>query len=256
MHELTPVVELDGVSFGYAAGMRVLEDVTLTVGRGEFLAIAGPNGGGKTTLLRLVLGLERPHQGTVRVFGRPPGRAAAGARIGYLPQRARLVGEAPVTVREVVSTGRLAPAGIWGPLRRRDQQAVEEAIATVGLADRADAPLRTLSGGMQQRALIAKALASEPTLLALDEPTTGVDAASQESLGLLLEQLREELGVTILYVSHEFGAVEHVVDRIVLVRGGIVYDGAPSGLPGVWHDPSHHHQEHRHEEHRHEDHRA
>ena len=94
---------------------------------------------------------------------------------------------------------------------------------------------------MQQRALIAKALASEPTLLALDEPTTGVDAASQESLGLLLEKLRAELGVTILYVSHEFGAVEHVVDRIVLVRGGIVYDGPPSGLPGVWHDPSHHH---------------
>ena len=106
-----------------------------------------------------------------------------GARIGYLPQRARLVGEAPVTVREVVSTGRLAPAGIWGPLRRADREAVARAIETVGLADRADAPLRTLSGGMQQRALIAKALASEPTLLALDEPTTGVDAASQESLG-------------------------------------------------------------------------
>ena len=94
---------------------------------------------------------------------------------------------------------------------------------------------------MQQRALIAKALASEPALLALDEPTTGVDAESQESLGALLEQLRSELGVTILYVSHEFGAVERVVDRIVLVRGGIIYDGQPSGLPGLWHDPSHSH---------------
>jgi zinc transport system ATP-binding protein len=245
MHGLTPapVVRLEGVSFGYRAGMRVLEDVSLEVGAGEFVAIAGPNGGGKTTLLRLVLGLERPTAGTVRVFGTPPGRAAAGARIGYLPQRSRLVGEAPVTVREVVSTGRLAPAGIWGPLRGPDRDAVVRAIETVGLAARADAPLRTLSGGMQQRALIAKALASEPALLALDEPTTGVDAASQESLGLLLEELRERLGVTILYVSHEFGAVEHVVDRIVLVRGGIVYDGPPSGLPGVWHDPSHHHGE-------------
>jgi zinc transport system ATP-binding protein len=246
MHELTsagpePVVALEGVSFGYRAGMRVLEDVSLSVGAGEFVAIAGPNGGGKTTLLRLVLGLERPTSGTVRVFGAPPGKAAAGGRIGYLPQRARLVGEAPVTVREVVSTGRLAPAGIWGPLRRTDREAVTSAIETVGLTARADAPLRTLSGGMQQRALIARALASEPTLLALDEPTTGVDAASQESLGLLLEELREQLGVTILYVSHEFGAVEHVVDRIVLVRGGIVYDGPPLGLPGVWHDPSHHH---------------
>ena len=241
MPELTPVVELEDVSFAYRAGVRVLEDVSLRVDAGEFVAIAGPNGGGKTTLLRLVLGLERPTAGSVRVFGRPSGRGADGARIGYLPQRARLIGEAPVTVREVVSTGRLAPAGIWGPLRRADREAVARAIETVGLIERADSPLRTLSGGMQQRALIAKALASEPTLLALDEPTTGVDAESQESLGALLEELREQLGVTILYVSHEFGAVEHVVDRIVLVRGGIVYDGLPSGLPGVWHDPSHTH---------------
>ena len=241
MPELTPVVELEDVSFAYRAGVRVLEDVSLRVDAGEFVAIAGPNGGGKTTLLRLVLGLERPTAGSVRVFGRPSGRGADGARIGYLPQRARLIGEAPVTVREVVSTGRLAPAGIWGPLRRADREVVTRAIETVGLAGRADSPLRTLSGGMQQRALIAKALASEPTLLALDEPTTGVDAESQESLGVLLEELRSELGVTILYVSHEFGAVEHVVDRIVLVRGGIVYDGSPSGLPGVWHDPSHSH---------------
>ncbi len=242
MHELTgPVVELDGVSFGYRAGVRVLEDVSLAVAAGEFVAIAGPNGGGKTTLLRLILGLERPTAGTVRVFGSPSGKGPEGARIGYLPQRSRLLGEAPVTVREIVSTGRLAPAGIWGPLRRADREAVARAIATVGLTARADAPLRTLSGGMQQRALIAKALASEPTLLALDEPTTGVDAASQESLGRLLEELRATLGVTILYVSHEFGAVEHVVERIILVRGGIVYDGPPSRLPGVWHDPSHSH---------------
>jgi len=241
MPELTPVVELEDVSFAYRAGVRVLENVSLRVDAGEFVAIAGPNGGGKTTLLRLVLGLERPTAGSVRVFGRPSGRGADGARIGYLPQRARLIGEAPVTVREVVSTGRLAPAGIWGPLRRAEREAVARAIETVGLTERADSPLRTLSGGMQQRALIAKALASEPTLLALDEPTTGVDAESQESLGALLEELREQLGVTILYVSHEFGAVEHVVDRIVLVRGGIVYDGPPSGLPGVWHDPSHTH---------------
>jgi zinc transport system ATP-binding protein len=241
MPEVVPVVELEGVAFGYRAGVRVLEDVSLRVDSGEFVAIAGPNGGGKTTLLRLVLGLERPTAGSVRVFGQAGGKSVSGARIGYLPQRSRLLGEAPVTVREIVATGRLAPAGIWGPLRRADRDAVARAIETVGLTDRAESPLRTLSGGMQQRALIAKALASEPMLLALDEPTTGVDAESQESLGALLEELREQLGVTILYVSHEFGAVEHVVDRIVLVRGGIVYDGPPSGLPGVWHDPSHTH---------------
>lgn len=94
---------------------------------------------------------------------------------------------------------------------------------------------------MQQRAFIAKALASEPCLLALDEPTTGVDAESQESLAGLLATLRADLGVTVLYVSHEFGAVEHVVDRLVLVRGRIVFAGPPGELPGLWHDPSHTH---------------
>ena len=115
------------------------------------------------------------------------------------------------------------------------------AIDRVGLADRAGAALRTLSGGLQQRAFIARALAAEPALLALDEPTTGVDASAQESLAALLAELRAELGVTILYVSHEFGAVEHVVSRLVLVRGRIVFDGDPASLPAIWHDPSHVH---------------
>ncbi len=237
----TPAVQLDDVSFGYRTGVRVLEHVSLEIAHGEFVAIAGPNGGGKTTLLRLILGLERPSDGTVRVFGERAGTGRQGQRIGYLPQRAHLGGEAPVTVREIVSAGRLAPAGMWRPMRRHDRDVVKEAIRTVGLEHRAGAPLRTLSGGMQQRAFIAKALASEPSLLVLDEPTTGVDAESQESLAGLLDTLRTELGVTVLYVSHEFGAVEHVVGRLVLVRGGIVFDGPPNELPGLWHDPSHTH---------------
>ena len=132
-------------------------------------------------------------------------------------------------MRELVEAGRLAVRGPFGPLRAPDRAAVARAIERVGLDDRADAPLRTLSGGMQQRAFIAKALATEPALLALDEPTTGVDAESQESLAVLLAELRTELGVTILYVSHEFGAVEHVVSRLVLVRRRILFDGAPVG---------------------------
>jgi ABC-type Mn2+/Zn2+ transport system ATPase subunit len=111
----------------------------------------------------------------------------------------------------------------------------------VGLAAQADVPLRRLSGGQQQRAFIAKALAGEPSLLVLDEPTTGVDVEAQEALAALLEELHRALDVTILYVSHEFGAVERFVDRLVLVRGGIVFDGPPGDLPGLWHDPSHVH---------------
>jgi len=114
-------------------------------------------------------------------------------------------------------------------------------MARVGLADLAGRPLATLSGGQQQRAFIAKALAGEPSLLVLDEPTTGVDVDAQEALATLLDALRRELRVTILYVSHEFGAVERFVERLVLVRGAIVFDGPPRELPERWHDPSHVH---------------
>jgi zinc transport system ATP-binding protein len=235
-----PAIELEDVSFSYRGGPPALENVSLIVDQGTFLGIAGPNGGGKTTLLRLALGLERPASGSVRRFGAPAG-ARGGPRVGYLPQRAQIYSGTPVTVRELVEAGRLAVRGPLGPLRADDRLAVEEAIERVGLSDRANAPLRTLSGGLQQRAFIAKALATEPSLLALDEPTTGVDAESQETLATLLAELRSELGVTILYISHEFGAVEHVVSRLLLVRRRIVFDGEPAELPALWHDPSHVH---------------
>jgi zinc transport system ATP-binding protein len=233
--------QLEGVAFGYRPGQRVLEDVSLGIEEGEFVAIAGPNGGGKTTLIRLVLGLEQPVEGSALLFGEPAHRFSGRRTLGYLAQRSELGGDAPTTVREVVSAGRLAAGGLLGPMRRRDRKLVAEAIERVALTESADTPLRTLSGGMQQRAFIAKALASEPSLLVLDEPTTGVDVESQDSLAALLHRLHGELGVTVLYVSHEFGAVEAFVQRVVLVRRTIVFDGAPGELPGLWHDPSHTH---------------
>jgi zinc transport system ATP-binding protein len=234
-------VELDGVSFGYRPGQLVLENVSLRLGEGEFVAIAGPNGGGKTTLVRIVLGLERPTSGRALLYGEVANRYSGRRRPGYLAQRSQLGGDAPVTVREVVSAGRLAAGRLIGPMRMRDRELVAEAIERVGLGQVADAPMKTLSGGMQQRAFIAKALAGEPSLLVLDEPTTGVDVESQESLATLLDVLHGELGVTILYVSHEFGAVERFVQRLLLVRGTVVFDGSPHDLPTVWHDPSHAH---------------
>jgi zinc transport system ATP-binding protein len=234
-------VDLRGVSFGYLPGQRVLEDVDLALGEGEFVALAGPNGGGKTTLVRIVLGLERPSGGTALLYGEPAHRFSGRRALGYLAQRSQAGGDAPTTVREVVSAGRLASGRLVGRLQPNDRKLVDDAIGRVGLDAVADAPLRTLSGGMQQRAFIAKALAGQPSLLVLDEPTTGVDAESQESLAVLLAGLHRELGVTIVYVSHEFGAVEHHVERLVLVRRTIVFDGPPHDLPGVWHDPGHVH---------------
>jgi zinc transport system ATP-binding protein len=234
-------VELRGVSFGYRPGQRVLEGIDLALGEGEFVAVAGPNGGGKTTLMRVVLGLERPTDGTALLYGEPAHRFSRRRRLGYLAQRSQAGGDAPATVREVVSAGRMGSGRLLGRLRPDDHRLVDEAIGRVGLGAVADASLRTLSGGMQQRAFIAKALAGEPSLLVLDEPTTGVDAESQESLAELLAGLHGELGATIVYVSHEFGAVEHHVERLVLVRRTIVFDGSPHDLPGVWHDPGHVH---------------
>ena len=219
----------------------MLDDVDLEIPEGQFVAIAGPNGGGKTTLLRLIVGLSRPQRGTVRVFGEPVGDAARRGLVGYLPQRAQLGIEAPVTVREVVSAGRAGRGRLLGPLRSEDRRVVAASIARVGLVPQADAPVATLSGGQQQRAFIAKALAGEPRLLILDEPTAGVDADAQEALAALLARLHQELRVTVLYVSHEFGAIEHVAERLLLVRGGIAFDGRPAELPELWHDPSHSH---------------
>jgi zinc transport system ATP-binding protein len=233
-------VELEHVDFAYTPGNPVLTDVDLRVEAGEFVAIAGPNGGGKTTLLRLALGLERPTRGEVRLFGEPARSVSDRSRIGYLAQRSQVGVRAPATVREVVEAGR-APLRPFGPLRAEDREAIDEALARVGLTHLASRPVTRLSGGQQQRAFIAKALASRPSLLVLDEPTTGVDVEAQEALAALLDRLHSELGVTILYVSHEFGAVEHFVRRLVLVRERIVFDGSPDDLPGVWHDPSHVH---------------
>ena len=233
-------IEFDGVEFAYPHGQLVLTGVDLRVDEGEFVAIAGPNGGGKTTLLRLALGLERPSRGRVLLFGEPARTMCDRTRLGYLAQRSRIAVRAPATVREVVEAGR-APSRLLGRLRREDREAVDEALERVGMAHLARRPLTRLSGGQQQRAFIAKALAGRPSLLVLDEPTTGVDVEAQEALAGLLDRLHTELAVTILYVSHEFGAVEHFVRRLVLVRERIVFDGPPSGLPGVWHDPSHVH---------------
>ena len=225
-------LRLDDTSFSYGHGPPVLRDVDFEVDRGEFVAIAGPNGGGKTTLVRLVVRLEEPTSGRVEVFTR---------KIGYLPQRAQAGIDAPLTVRELVTAGRASRTRLFGPLAGADREAVRQSIDRVDLTPQADRRLATLSGGQQQRAFIAKALAAEPELLVLDEPTTGVDVEAQDAIAALLQRLRDELGMTVLYVSHEFGAVERFVERLVLVRGEIVFDGPPSALPGVWHDPSHAH---------------
>ena len=230
-------VELRHVCFAYPGGPEVLHDVELEVESGEFVAIAGPNGGGKTTLLRVAVGLEQPARGEALIFGEPAVQSSRRRRIGYLAQRAQLGIDAPATVREVVESG-LVSRRLFG---RGDRSLVDDAIDRVGLSRQSRSVVSQLSGGQQQRAFLAKALAARPDLLVLDEPTAGVDVDAQEALAALLEELHRDLGVTILFCSHEFGAVEQYVDRLVLIRGGIAFDGDPTTLPTTWHDPSHVH---------------
>ena len=224
-----PVVEARGVSFAYR-GTPALEAVDLRVDAGEFVALVGPNGSGKSTLLRVLLGALRPSAGTVRLLGEEPTRLSDRGRIGYVPQRPVLESEVPATVEEIVSAGRLSRRGWWRPLRGPDRDVVRHALDSVGLGSLADRPLAELSGGQQQRAFIARAFASEPDLLLLDEPIAGVDADAQRRFRDSLTHLIEDHGAGVLLVSHELSAVAPDLDRVVVLKQRVLFDGPPSEL--------------------------
>ena len=243
----TPVVELSHVSAGYA-GHPVLRDVSLRVAPGEVRAILGANGSGKSTLVRTLLGLTPLSGGEARLFGEPLRRFRHRERIGYVPQRLGATSGVPATVWEVVASGRLARR-VWRPGprpdrprgRRADRAAVADALAAVGLTDRARDPVASLSGGQQQRTLIARALAAEPELLVLDEPTAGVDAASQRAFAGALSRF-VAAGGTVLLVAHELGPLEPLVTRAVVLHAGrVVHDGAVPRPAGHHADPAHQH---------------
>jgi zinc transport system ATP-binding protein len=227
--EAPVVLSADGVSFAYG-GEPVLTDVSLAVRSGEFAALAGPNGSGKSTLLRIVLGLLAPDAGTVALFGTPPDRLRDRWRVGYVPQRLRIAPDLPATVEEVVAAGRLAKQGWWRRRHAADRDAVDHALESVALADHRRRRLGELSGGEQQRALIAKALAAEPDLLVLDEPIAGVDVESQGRFRDSLVHLVHDHGAAVLLVSHELGAVADDLDHLVVLKRRVVFDGTPAEL--------------------------
>jgi zinc transport system ATP-binding protein len=203
----------------------VVRDVSFQVSRGEVLALLGANASGKTTLVRGILGLATLMSGEILLFGEPAHSMQDRARVGYVPQRFTVGGGVAATVREVVGSGRLPRLGLLGRPRRADREVVARAIDAVNLADRADVSLATLSGGQQRRALIARALAAEPELLLLDEPSAGVDRASQQALTAVFARL-VGLGVTMVVVTHEVGSLLPVLTRAVVMDGGrVAYDG-------------------------------
>jgi zinc transport system ATP-binding protein len=225
------LVTLAGVSFSYG-DQPVLAGVDLAVPAGATLGLIGPNGGGKTTLMKLLLGLFSPTAGEVRVAGLPP-RAAVrrGDLVGYLPQRPRTPSNFPVTVRQVVRMGLAGKTGMFRRPAADDLAFCEFLIDRVGLTDLADRPAGSLSGGQLQRAYIARALAPRPKLLLLDEPTVGVDTAGQQQFVSFVQELKVALGLTLVFASHDLRAVSAISDRIACLNRTLHYHDVPGHLP-------------------------
>jgi zinc transport system ATP-binding protein len=229
----------DGV-IGYG-DRPILRDVDFTLRVGEVVAVLGPNGSGKSTLVKALLRQAQITAGDLEVFGTAVGKFREWWRIGYVPQRHTVSGGMPVTAGEVVTSGRLARTRPWRRFGPVDRAAVSAAMQTVGLGGSERHNLATLSGGQQRRVLIARALAAGPEVLVMDEPTAGVDAASQASLAVTLAELVAR-GTTVLLVAHELGPVASLISRTVIVRdGAIVYDGPPrtDAPEGSEHDHPH-----------------
>jgi zinc transport system ATP-binding protein len=211
------VITLEGVGFGYDE-LPVLENISLSIERLEFLGIVGPNGGGKSTLLKLILGLLAPREGRISVFGKPPVQARQ--RLGYVPQFATFERTFPISVRDTVLQGRLGKTWPVFGYRALDREVAERAMAEADILDLQHRPLAELSGGQRQRVLIARALASDPEVLILDEPTANVDPRVEAGVFELLKRLNER--VTVIVVSHDIGFISKYITRVACLNRRLV----------------------------------
>ena len=223
------MASLDDVWCSYG-GDPVIAGVSLELCAGEFVALVGPNGSGKSTLLRALVGSRAPDRGTVTLFGHDPRTLHERWRLGYVPQRPTLASGIAATVEDVVGSGRLARSGWFRPRRSDDAAVIDHALDAVGLAALRTAKVADLSGGQQQRAFIARAMAGEPELLVLDEPVAGVDVESQRLFRESLLDLVHHHQGTVLLVSHELGAVADVLDRVIVLKQRVLFDGTPAEL--------------------------
>ena len=206
-------------------GRPALDCAELTVYRGQALGIVGPNGSGKSTLLKTIAGLLTPNAGSVEIFGRKP-RALEPGTIAYVPQVEAVDWSFPATVRDVVSMGRFSRLRPWQRFGAADRAAVLGALETVRMSDLASRHIAQLSGGQQQRAFVARAIAQEPALLLLDEPTTGVDAATEEALRVVVRELVAD-GLPVMMTTHDLDRVNDWFDRLMVLDHHILAIGTP-----------------------------
>lgn len=222
------VVKLDKVWVNYRDA-PVLRDVSLNIEAGEFSGLIGPNGGGKTTLLKVILGLVRVEKGVVEVFGISPEKLGKKRHlIGYLPQRSLVDWQFPASVLDVVIMGRYGKIGLINRPSAEDTKIALQALGQVGMADLAYHQLGELSVGQQQRIFIARAIASEPELLLLDEPVAGVDAATQDKFYQFLWELKKEMGLTIIMVSHDLAVISNYVEKVACLNQNLYIHAPPA----------------------------
>jgi ABC-type Mn2+/Zn2+ transport system ATPase subunit len=229
VHHSHPVIHFDHATFGFP-GVIALEDISLEIQSGEFIGVIGPNGSGKTTLCRAVLGLMAPLKGRLRIFdcACEELRCHHKAKIGYLPQKGVVDRNFPVTVLETVTMGRYGALGLFTRPGRKDREIAMESLAHVAMDMYKDTALGHLSGGQQQRVFIARALAQQPQVLLLDEPTTGLDITTQHNVVELVQHLHEELGLTVLLITHDINMIRSRVDRLVLLKTRLYAAGSPA----------------------------
>jgi zinc transport system ATP-binding protein len=222
------IVRVQNITVSYG-GVPALENVTLSILRHDFLGIIGPNGGGKSTLLKVFLGLVKPDSGSVSVFGKTPEQARS--RIGYVSQRPSFDSDFPVSVGDVVLMGRYGKAGLIRRYSREDKAAADTALVRVGMSNFREKQIGSLSGGQQQRVFVARALVAVPELLLLDEPTASIDPTMQTEFYELLAELKKDL--TIVMVSHDIGAISVYVDKIACLNRQLYYHGSKEITPDV-----------------------
>lgn len=200
-------------------GSDIIKDISFRVLQGEYSAVIGPNGGGKTTLIRLLLGLEKKSSGSIKLFGKDQKSFKSWNKIGYVPQRVSQVDQYfPATVEEVVKMGRTASRGLFSRETQADKDAVEHAMQRMDVVNLKDKLIGELSGGQRQRVMIARALASEPEILILDEPNTGVDMVSQNRFYTLLRELNKNDGMTILFITHDVGVIADDIQTMLCIN--------------------------------------
>ncbi|MFS1517897.1 metal ABC transporter ATP-binding protein [Bacillus sp. SM2101] len=220
-----PILEIGDLTFGYEQE-NVLEDINLVMPQGAFLGLVGPNGSGKSTLLKCILGLIKPQFGSIRLFGTEIHKFKNWHKIGFVSQKANSFNSGfPATVLEVVLSGLTSKVGLLRFFSKEHKLAAAKAIASVGMSQYTNRNIGELSGGQQQRVFIARAIVSDPSLLILDEPTVGVDATNVQSFYNMLEDLNQNLGISLLLVTHDIGTITDKVSHVACLNKTLHFHG-------------------------------